>query len=55
MGEIVKIEDVKKAIVPLKGVDVIPDSLIAHLYRVQTKKVNQAAGWDGLKDFVHNN
>lgn len=42
MGNIVKIEDVKKVIVPLRGIDVIPDFLVAHLYGVQTKEVNQA-------------
>ena len=42
MADIVKLEDVKNAIVPLKGVEVIPDFLVAHLYGVQTKEVNQA-------------
>ncbi len=42
MADIIKIEDVKSMIVPLRGVDVIPDFLVAHLYGVQTKEVNQA-------------
>lgn len=42
MTDIVKLEDVKNAIVPLRGVEVIPDFLVAHLYGVQTKEVNQA-------------
>lgn len=42
MSNIVRIEDVKKVIVPLRGIDVIPDFLVAHLYGVQTKAVNQA-------------
>jgi len=42
MSNVVKIEDVKKVIVPLRGIDVIPDFLVAHLYGVQTKEVNQA-------------
>ncbi len=42
MANIIKIEDVKSMIVPLRGVDVIPDFLVAHLYGVQTKEVNQA-------------
>ncbi len=42
MAEIIKIEDVRSMIVPLRGVDVIPDFLVAHLYGVQTKEVNQA-------------
>jgi len=42
MSNIVKIEDVKRVIVPLRGIDVIPDFLVAHLYGVQTKEVNQA-------------
>ena len=42
MADIVKLEDVKNAIVPLRGVEVIPDFLVAHLYGVQTKEVNQA-------------
>lgn len=42
MSNIVKIEDVKNVIVPLRGIDVIPDFLVAHLYGVQTKEVNQA-------------
>lgn len=42
MDNIIRIEDVKKAIVPSKGYDAIPDFLVAHLYGVQTKEVNQA-------------
>ncbi len=42
MTDIVKLEDVKNVIVPLRGVEVIPDFLVAHLYGVQTKEVNQA-------------
>lgn len=42
MSDLIKIEDVKKVIVPLRGNDVIPDFLVAHLYGVQTKEVNQA-------------
>lgn len=42
MSNIVRIEDVKNVIVPLRGIDVIPDFLVAHLYGVQTKEVNQA-------------
>lgn len=42
MSDIVKIEDVKKAILPLRGQDVIPDFLVAQLYGVQTKEINQA-------------
>ncbi len=42
MTDIVKLADVKNVIVPLRGIDVIPDFLVAHLYGVQTKEVNQA-------------
>ena len=42
MSDIIKIEDVKKFIMPLRGHNVIPDFLVAHLYGVQTKEVNQA-------------
>ena len=42
MCNIIKIEDVKKVIMPLRGHNVIPDFLVAHLYGVQTKEVNQA-------------
>ena len=42
MAEIVKLEEVREAIVPLRGIEVIPDFLVAHLYGVQTKEVNQA-------------
>lgn len=42
MCNIIRIEDVKKVIMPLRGHNVIPDFLVAHLYGVQTKEVNQA-------------
>ena len=42
MSDIIKIEDVKKFIMPLRGHNVIPDFLVANLYGVQTKEVNQA-------------
>ncbi len=42
MADIVKLEDVKNVIVSLKGVEVIPDFLVAHLYGVLTKEINQA-------------
>lgn len=42
INNIVRIEDVRKVIVSLRGVDAIPDFLVAHLYGVQTKEVNQA-------------
>lgn len=42
MSDIIKIEDVKKVIIPLRGHYIIPDFLVAHLYDVQTKEVNQA-------------
>lgn len=42
MRDIVKIEDVKNAITSLRGTDVIPDFVVAKLYDVQTKEVNQA-------------
>lgn len=42
MNDIIRIEEVKKAIVPLRGIDVIPDFLVARLYCVQTKEINQA-------------
>lgn len=42
MNDLVKIEDVKRSIVPLRGQNVIPDFLVAHLYGVQTKEINQA-------------
>lgn len=42
MSDLVKIEDVKRVILPLRGQDVIPDFLVAQLYGVQTKEINQA-------------
>ncbi|MDE6485870.1 MAG: ORF6N domain-containing protein [Duncaniella sp.] len=42
MTDIIRIEEVKKAIVPLRGIDVIPDFLVASLYGVKTKEINQA-------------
>lgn len=42
MSGIIRIDDVKKFIVPLKGQDVIPDFLVSHLYGVKTREVNQA-------------
>lgn len=42
MSDIVKIEDVKRSILPLRGQEVIPDFLVAQLYGVQTKEINQA-------------
>ncbi|MBD5206846.1 MAG: ORF6N domain-containing protein [Bacteroidales bacterium] len=42
MCNIIKNEDVKKVIMPLRGHNVIPDFLVAQLYGVQTKEVNQA-------------
>lgn len=42
MNNIVRIEEVKNAITSFRGVDVIPDFLVAQLYGVQTKEVNQA-------------
>ncbi len=42
MDYIIKTENIRNAIVPLRGIDVIPDFLVAELYGVQTKEVNQA-------------
>lgn len=42
MDKLVKIEDVKNVIVNFNGSNTIPDFLVAHLYGVQTKEVNQA-------------
>lgn len=42
MDKLVKIEDVKNVIVNFNGNKTIPDFLVAHLYGVQTKEVNQA-------------
>ncbi len=42
MADIVKLEDVKNVIVSLKGVEVIPDFLVAHLYGGLTKEIYQA-------------
>ena len=42
MDNIVKIEEVKGMIIPLKGTDVIPDFLVAKLYGVKTREINQA-------------
>lgn len=42
MGDIVKIEDVRRSIMSLRGQDVIPDFLVAQLYGVKTKEINQA-------------
>ena len=42
MGEIIKIEQIKDVLVPFNGQKTIPDFLVAHLYGVQTKEINQA-------------
>ena len=42
MADIVKIEEVRGMIMPLKGTDVIPDFLVAKLYGVKTREINQA-------------
>lgn len=42
MNHIIKTENIRNAIVPLRGINVIPDFLVAELYGVQTKEVNQA-------------
>lgn len=42
MGRIVKIEEIKNMIVPLRGTEIIPDFLVASLYGVETKEINRA-------------
>ena len=42
MNKLVKIEDIKKTIIPLNGINVIPDFLVAQIYDVQTREINQA-------------
>lgn len=42
MSKLVKIDDIKKVIIYYKGVNVIPDFLVARIYDVQTREINQA-------------
>ena len=42
MREIIRIEQVKDVLVPFNGQNTIPDFLVAHLYGVETREVNQA-------------
>ena len=42
MYNIVRIEEIKNMIVPLRGTEIIPDFLVASLYGVETKDINRA-------------
>lgn len=42
MQEIIKFSDVEKAIVDIRDTKVIPDFLVARLYGVETKRINEA-------------
>lgn len=42
MDKLVKIEDVRNVVVNFNGSNIFPDFLVAQLYGVQTKEVNQA-------------
>ena len=42
MVEIIRTEQVQDVLIPFNGQNTIPDFLVAHLYGVQTKEVNQA-------------
>jgi hypothetical protein len=42
MSDMVKIENLKKMIIEIRGQDVLLDSDVAHLYGVETKRINEA-------------
>ena len=42
MGVIIRIEDIKRMIISYNGINVIPDFLVARIYNVQTREINQA-------------
>ena len=42
MNDFIKVQNVKDSIINLKGINVIPDFLVAKLYGVETKDINRA-------------
>ena len=42
MSDMVKIENLKGMIIEIRGLNVLLDSDVAHLYGVETKRINEA-------------
>ena len=51
MSAVAKFENLKDLIVELRGQSVLLDSDVAELYKVETKRVNEAVKNKGLSDF----